>query len=114
MAKEERKDSSEGLVHSEEKLQKLPKKGTFVKFPQRALQDMSLKKGHLLVLLSIYSFMDNKTRTCYPSVELIAERSRFSKIHARNYLNELICLDYVQRKKMGGGRYATTYWLTPQ
>ena len=72
-------------MHSEEKLQKLPKKGTFVKFPQRALQDMSLKKGHLLVLLSIFSFMDNKTRTCYPSVELIAERSRFSKIHAKLY-----------------------------
>ena len=100
-------------MHSEENLQKLPKKWTFVKFPQRALQDMSLKKGHLLVLLSIYSFMDNKTRTCYPSVELIAERSSFSKIHARNYLIELICLEYVQRKKMGGGRYATTYWLTP-
>ena len=96
-----------------EDIKKLPKRGTFVKFPQRALQDTTLKKGHLLVLLSIYSFMDNKKRTCYPSVDLIAQRSRLSKRHARNYLNDLICLNYVERKIMGGGRFATTYFLPP-
>ena len=87
------------------------KQNPFIQVPKAAIEDPRLGKAHLLVLLSLCSFMNAKTRKCFPSIAAVAQCARMSAPRTRQKINDLVELGYVERARTGGGRYATTYYL---
>ena len=86
----------------------------FIPVPKACLEDKRLENAHLLVLLSLYSFMNSKTRTCFPSMSAISERARLTENYTRKRIKELVEFGYVRLVKKGGGRSANTYLLIDQ
>ena len=87
------------------------KQNPFIQVPKAAIEDPRLEKTHLLVLLSLCSFMNAKTRKCFPSIAAVAQGARMSAPRTRQKINDLVELGFVERARSGGGRYATTYFL---
>ena len=83
----------------------------FIPIPKAVIFDPRVDRGDLAVLMALYSFMDSESRTCYPKMSTLAERSRCSKRFARKHLKGLQEYGYVQIKRLGGGKYASTYYL---
>ena len=83
----------------------------FIPIPKACIDDKRLGNAHLLVLFSLYSFMNSKTRSCFPSMSAISERARLSQNYTRKRIKDLIKFGYVRLMKMGGGRSANTYLL---
>ena len=67
----------------------------FIPLPKAAIEDKRLSKAHLLVLVSLYSFMNSKTRMCFPSMRAISNRAKMSEDYTRKRINELIEYGYV-------------------
>ena len=83
----------------------------FIPIPKACIDDQRLGNAHLLVLFSLYSFMNSKTRSCFPSMSAISERARLSQNYTRKRIKDLIEFGYIRLMKMGGGRSANTYLL---
>ena len=58
----------------------------FIPLPKAIVLDPRLDRGDLAVLVSLYSFMDSKTRVCFPKISTIAKSSScFSKFHKTSH-----------------------------
>ena len=84
----------------------------FIPLPKAIVLDPRLDRGDLAVLVSLYSFMDSKTRVCFPKISTIAKRARASPRFTRSHIHKLEKYGYIKILKLGGGKFASTYYLS--
>jgi DNA-binding transcriptional ArsR family regulator len=80
--------------------------------PVRAIDDMRLSRGALLVLAALGAYADTKNGWCWPSQGEIAKRIRIHRTNVGRHIAELEQLGYIEKRRQtqeGKGEITSLY-----
>lgn len=84
----------------------------FSVIPARAIDDIRLSRGALLVLAALGAYADTKNGWCWPSQSEIAKRIRLHRTNVGRHIAELEQLGYIEKRrqtKEGKGEITSLY-----
>lgn len=73
-------------------------KSRFIKYPN---EGELLSPNDALVYVALRSYMNNETLECYPSIDIICEDSKLSRVTVSNSLKKLVDKGYITRRRDG-------------